>query len=225
MPQAAVAGRGEGLRPAGEADGADDGVHLPGAVRGHPAAGVRAAACRELLRLRLRLEVLCWHRCRRPGGGASAENQPATERVAHCGIRCTAVEALRSLPMTVFSLSGARGGEAAARGFARSAAEPRARNLTRGCSLVRGLARCRGGCAGDGGFGLAAARAAARRLASGLASAGASSTGSRGTILKTASALIAVSTGAVTGGVSDTLARLLNSTTPTVVTSAAGTSW
>jgi hypothetical protein len=40
-------------------------------------------------------------------GGASAENQPATERVAHCGIRCTAVEALRSLLMTVFSLSGA----------------------------------------------------------------------------------------------------------------------
>ena len=40
------------------------------------------------------------------GGGASAENQPATERVAHCGIRWTAVVALRSLPMTVFSLSG-----------------------------------------------------------------------------------------------------------------------
>ena len=29
--------------------GADDGLHLPGAVRGHPAAGVRAAAPRELL--------------------------------------------------------------------------------------------------------------------------------------------------------------------------------
>ena len=43
------------------------------------------------------------------GGGASAANQPATERVAHCGIRCTAVEALRSLLMTVFSLSGAAG--------------------------------------------------------------------------------------------------------------------
>ena len=42
-PQAAVARRGEGLQPAGQARGADDGVHLPGAVRGDPAAGDRAA--------------------------------------------------------------------------------------------------------------------------------------------------------------------------------------
>ena len=71
------------------------------------------------------------------------------------------------------------------------------------------------------GFGLTAAREGAplTRLESCSASAG-----SRGTILKTASALIAVSTGAVTGGVSGALARLLNSKTPTVVTSAAGTS-
>ena len=36
-------------KPAGQAVAADDDLHLPGAVRGHPAAGVRAAACRELL--------------------------------------------------------------------------------------------------------------------------------------------------------------------------------
>ena len=56
-----------------------------------------------------------------------------------------------------------------------------------------------------------------------LLTAGASS-GSRGVILKTASALIAVSTGAATGVVSGALARLLNSRMPTPVTSAAGTS-
>ena len=43
-PQAAVARRGEGLQPAGQAVGAADGLHLPGAVRRDPAAGVRAAA-------------------------------------------------------------------------------------------------------------------------------------------------------------------------------------
>ena len=48
-PQAAVARRGEGLQPAGQAVGADDDLHLPGAVRGDPAAGDRAAACRQLL--------------------------------------------------------------------------------------------------------------------------------------------------------------------------------
>ena len=53
---------------------------------------------------------------------------------------------------------------------------------------------------------------------------GVGASGSRGMILKTASALIAVSTGAAAGGVSGALARLLNSSTPTVVTSAAGTS-
>ena len=41
--------RGKGLCAAGQAVGADDGVHLPGAVRGHPAAGVRAPARRALL--------------------------------------------------------------------------------------------------------------------------------------------------------------------------------
>ena len=41
-PQAAVARRGEGLQPAGQARAADDGLHLPGAVRGDPAAGHRA---------------------------------------------------------------------------------------------------------------------------------------------------------------------------------------
>jgi hypothetical protein len=36
-------------------------------------------------------------------GGVSAENQPATERAAHCGIRWTVAVALRSLPMTELS--------------------------------------------------------------------------------------------------------------------------
>ena len=40
--QAAVARRGEGLQPAGQALCADDGVHLPDAVRGDPAARHRA---------------------------------------------------------------------------------------------------------------------------------------------------------------------------------------
>ena len=53
--------------------------------------------------------------------------------------------------------------------------------------------------------------------------AGASS-GSRGVILKMASALIAVSIGAATGVVSGVFARLLNSRMPKPVTSAAGTS-
>ena len=39
---------GEGLRAAGEACGADDGLHLSGAVRGHPAAGDRAPAHERL---------------------------------------------------------------------------------------------------------------------------------------------------------------------------------
>src|SRR5438046_3356300 len=65
-------------------------------------------------------------------------------------------------------------------------------------------------------FGAALMRGAA------VLTAGASS-GSRGVILKTASALIAVSTGAATGVVSGVLARLLNSRMPTPVTSAAGT--
>ena len=40
-PQAPVARRGEGLQLAGQARGADDGVHLPGAVHRHSAAGHR----------------------------------------------------------------------------------------------------------------------------------------------------------------------------------------
>ncbi len=47
--QAALARRGEGLQPAGQAVGADDGLHLPGAVRGDPAAGIRASLYRALL--------------------------------------------------------------------------------------------------------------------------------------------------------------------------------
>ena len=41
--QAALARRGKGLQPAGQALAADDALHLPDAVRGHPAAGVRPA--------------------------------------------------------------------------------------------------------------------------------------------------------------------------------------
>src|SRR6185312_11292039 len=48
-PQAAVTRRREGLRPAREADGADDDLHLPGAVCRDPAAGLRAAAYGRLL--------------------------------------------------------------------------------------------------------------------------------------------------------------------------------
>ncbi len=48
-PQAALARGGEGLQPAGQALGADDGVHLPRAVRGDPAAGHRAALYRALI--------------------------------------------------------------------------------------------------------------------------------------------------------------------------------
>jgi tight adherence protein C len=48
-PQAALARRGEGLQPAGEARDSDDGVHLSGAVRRHPAAGGGAALYRTLL--------------------------------------------------------------------------------------------------------------------------------------------------------------------------------
>src|SRR5262249_48420992 len=44
-----LAGRGEGLQPAGQARDPDDGLHLPGVVRGHPAAGRRAAGDRPLL--------------------------------------------------------------------------------------------------------------------------------------------------------------------------------
>ena len=46
--QAALARRGKGLRAAGQAVGADDGVHFPCAVRRHPAAGLRAPARRPL---------------------------------------------------------------------------------------------------------------------------------------------------------------------------------
>jgi len=44
-------------------------------------------------------------------GGGSAENQPVTERAAHCGIRWTVAVALRNEPITVF------GGGAQTRSF------------------------------------------------------------------------------------------------------------
>ena len=48
-PQAAVARRGEGLQPAGQARRADDGVHLSHAVRRHPVPGHRAGRDRKLV--------------------------------------------------------------------------------------------------------------------------------------------------------------------------------
>ena len=61
--------RGEGLQPAGEAVGADDGLHLSGAVRRDPAAGLRAALYRPLLSISTRhapgaggrLAAMCHH--------------------------------------------------------------------------------------------------------------------------------------------------------------------
>ena len=44
-------------------------------------------------------------------GGACSVNQPATERAAHCGIRCTVAVALRRPPTTTLSLLGACAGE------------------------------------------------------------------------------------------------------------------
>src|SRR6266851_4743436 len=48
-PQATLACGGKGLQPAGEAGGADDGLHLPRAFRRDPAAGHRAPLYRTLL--------------------------------------------------------------------------------------------------------------------------------------------------------------------------------
>src|SRR4051812_24602212 len=84
------------------------------------------------------------------------------------------------------------------------------------------LATLRDGGVGAGGFGVAAGRDCTPLAR--LESCSASALISRGTILKMASALIAVAMGAAAGTVSGVLARLLNSSTPTVVTSAAGTS-
>ena len=52
--QTALARRGKSLCAAGQAVGADDGLHLPGAVRGHPATGIRAPACQSFLLIRQR---------------------------------------------------------------------------------------------------------------------------------------------------------------------------
>ena len=146
------------------------------------------------------LEVLRRHRGRRPRRRRIRENQPATERAAHCGIRWTVAVALRSLPMT--ALVAVRRGAAGLRllgdlhdrqrrRHARNLARLQARS--RACAVAAVLTAA--------GFGLAACAEAALVAA---CSAGFLD-GSRGMILKTASALIAVSTGAATGGVSGAL--------------------
>ena len=55
--------------------------------------------------------IEAWKFCVGTGAGGrgvgSAENQPATERAAHCGIRWTVAVALRNEPITVVPSLGA----------------------------------------------------------------------------------------------------------------------